>query len=58
MLVMPDSALPSSPVRSRPALWAAAAAIGLMVGATIVLWAHYGTAVFFEMIVAGITACL
>jgi hypothetical protein len=30
----------------------------LMLGATIVLWAHYGTAVFFEMIVAGIAACL
>jgi hypothetical protein len=58
MLVMPDSALPSSPARSRPALWAAAVIIGLMVGATIVLWAHYGTAVFFEMIVAGIAACL
>jgi hypothetical protein len=58
MLVMPDSVLPSSPVRLRPVLWAAAAAVGLMVGATIVLWAHYGTAVFFEMIVAGIAACL
>jgi len=58
MLVMPDSALPSSPVRLRPVLWAAAAIVGLMVGATIMLWAHYGTAVFFDMIVAGIAACL
>jgi len=30
----------------------------LLVGATGALWAHYGTAVFYEMIVAGIAACL
>jgi len=24
----------------------------------VALWAHYGTAVFYEMIVAGIAACL
>ena len=29
----------------------------LLVGA-VVLWAHYGTAVFFEMIVSGIAACI
>ena len=57
---MPTSALatPSSlPARSRLALWVGLAAAGLLVGATIVLWAHYGTAVFFETIVAGIAAC-
>ena len=57
---MPTSALssPSSlPARSRLALWLGLAAAGLLVGATIVLWAHYGTAVFFETIVAGIAAC-
>ncbi len=30
---------------------------GMMVAATLVLWAHYGTAVFFETIRAGIAAC-
>jgi hypothetical protein len=29
---------------------------GLLVGASL-LWIHYGTAVFFEMIAAGIAAC-
>ena len=29
----------------------------LLVVATLVLWAHYGTAVFFEIIAAGIAAC-
>jgi len=36
----------------------AAGALGvLLVGATLALWAHYGTAVFFEIIAAGIAAC-
>jgi hypothetical protein len=30
---------------------------GLMVGASL-LWIHYGTAVFFEMITSGIAACI
>ncbi len=25
---------------------------------TLVLWAHYGTAVFFDMITSGLAACL
>jgi hypothetical protein len=57
---MPTNALssPSSlPARSRLVLWVGLAAAGLLVGATIVLWVHYGTAVFFETIVAGIAAC-
>jgi hypothetical protein len=29
----------------------------LLIAATLGLWAHYGTAVFYEMIVAGIAAC-
>jgi hypothetical protein len=31
--------------------------IGLTVAGTVVLWAHYGTAVFFEVIRAGLVAC-
>ncbi len=30
---------------------------GLMIAGTVALWAHYGTAVFFEMIRAGFVAC-
>jgi hypothetical protein len=41
-----------------PAIVAVAAVLGtvLMVGA-LALWFHYGTAVFFEMIASGISAC-
>ena len=35
-----------------------AAPVGMVLAATVALWAHYGTAVFYEMIVAGIAACL
>jgi hypothetical protein len=35
-----------------------AAAAGILLAGTMMLWAHYGTAVFYEMIVAGIAACL
>jgi hypothetical protein len=30
---------------------------GLLIGASL-LWIHYGTAVFFEMIASGIAACI
>jgi len=30
---------------------------GMVVAATLALWAYYGTAVFFEMVRAGWTAC-
>jgi hypothetical protein len=40
----------------RPLL-AAAAAVALVLAGTILLWAHYGTAVFFETIRAGFIAC-
>ena len=33
------------------------AAVCLMLAGTIALWAHYGTAVCFEMIRAGLAAC-
>ncbi len=46
----------SSPQSARAALIASAIA-GLIVAATIALWVHYGTAVFYEMILSGIAAC-
>jgi hypothetical protein len=48
----------TAPRRARPALMlggTALATIALL--ATFVLWFHYGTAVFFEMIAAGFAAC-
>jgi hypothetical protein len=30
---------------------------GLMLAGTVVLWSHYGTAVFYEMILTGIASC-
>jgi hypothetical protein len=45
-----------TPRRILPALLAAGV-IGLLLAATVALWAHYGTAVFFETIRAGFVAC-
>ena len=49
-------AAPASRV-SRPLVLAAAVA-AILLGGTIALWSHYGTAVFYEMILSGIAACL
>lgn len=50
--------MPSQARRTMPAAWIAAGtgAAALLAGA-LALWAHYGTAVFFEMIVSGLEAC-
>jgi hypothetical protein len=44
--------------RLAPAMVVASVALGaaVLLGA-LVLWFHYGTAVFFEMIASGIAAC-
>jgi hypothetical protein len=42
---------------SRFPLLIAAGLAGLVVAGTLVLWAHYGTAVFFEILRAGFVAC-
>ena len=47
----------SFPQTRRPFV-ALAGVFGLMLAAALALWAHYGTAVFFEMIRAGFAACL
>ncbi|MBV8835469.1 MAG: hypothetical protein JO000_02940 [Alphaproteobacteria bacterium] len=54
---MPQAAIDTPRVLSRPAMASIVVAV-LLVGATLALWAHYGTAVFFETIAAGIAACL
>jgi hypothetical protein len=42
---------------TRPATIALVAVIGALLIGTLALWAHYGTAVFYETILAGINAC-
>jgi hypothetical protein len=54
---MPETVSAATPMLSRP-LMLTAAAVGVLLAGTVVLWAHYGTAVFYEMIVAGLAACL
>jgi hypothetical protein len=54
---MPETTSVATGSVSRPLVLVAAAA-GVVVAGTLALWAHYGTAVFFEMVVAGIAACL
>jgi len=44
-------------IASRPLLLGLAVIGGVLAAATAALWAHYGTAVFYETIVAGINAC-
>ena len=54
---MPETVSAAAPSLSRPLLLIAAAA-GILMAGTVALWLHYGTALFYEMIVAGIAACL
>jgi hypothetical protein len=42
---------------SRPVLFVVALALGALAAGSAALWAHYGTAVFYETILAGINAC-
>ena len=53
---MPETASATTHLVSRP-LILVAAVVGVLLAGTLALWAHYGTAVFYEMIVAGIAAC-
>jgi hypothetical protein len=58
---MPDvAARPSQQLASRRVPLAAiivAGIAGLLLAATVALWAHYGSAVFYEMLLAGFAAC-
>ena len=46
----------TAPTLSPPPLLLAAVG-GVLLTGTIALWAHYGTAVFYEMILAGVALC-
>ncbi len=53
------AATPGRPSRVASAIVAAAVMLAvLLIGGAAALWAHYGTAVFFEMIKSGIAACI
>ena len=55
-----NGALTETPPKARAAsviVWSAAVLGALAVIAAGALWIYYGTAVFFEMIAAGIAAC-
>jgi hypothetical protein len=49
--------VPAQRFASRPVVVLSAGIFGLLLAVTLVLWAHYGSAVFYEMILAGIAAC-
>ena len=49
-------ALVSTATLSRPLLLLALV-VGLLLAATVGLWAYYGTAIFFEMVRSGWAAC-
>lgn len=53
---MNAAAQPSRGVASAIVIGAAGVGAAAVLGA-LVLWFHYGTAVFFEMIASGIAAC-
>jgi hypothetical protein len=52
--VMPEAVVPRLTLKP---LLAGAAAFAALLAATALLWAHYGTTVFFETIRAGFVAC-
>lgn len=56
--MMPEAVAPrpAQSANSRPLLLIGAA-FALAAAATVLLWAHYGTTVFFETIRAGFSAC-
>jgi hypothetical protein len=55
-LAMPEATVETPASAARPFVLVAAVA-GVLIAGTLMLWAHYGSAVFFEMIAAGIAAC-
>jgi hypothetical protein len=54
MLTMPETVAPRPNLRP---LVAAGVLVALLLGGTVLLWAHYGATVFFETIRAGFAAC-
>jgi hypothetical protein len=54
----PSQEIPSGARRTASAVGIAAGlVVSAMLAGSLVLWARYGTAVFFEMLVSGLEAC-
>ncbi len=51
-LSIPQAAMPR-----RGVVALIAGAVALLLAGTVALWAHYGTAIFFEMIRTGFASC-
>jgi hypothetical protein len=54
---MSENAANADGAAPRAAIVLVAAVAGAIMAGTVALWAHYGTAVFFETIRAGLVAC-
>lgn len=57
MPLMPDHVISRLWSRLRPAAWVGAGLGGVLAGTTIALWGYYGSAVFFETVMAGLAFC-
>jgi hypothetical protein len=56
-LMTPNAAVTPVSSHTPPLIWVAAGIAAVLVAGTIALWAYFGSAVFYEMIAAGIAAC-
>jgi len=54
---MPNNVISPMSTRFRPVIWAGVGLVGALTLGAILLWTHYGSAVFFEMIMAGLATC-
>jgi hypothetical protein len=54
---MSENAANADGVTPRAAIVLVAVVAGAIMAGTVALWAHYGTAIFFETIRAGLVAC-
>jgi len=54
---IPENLAGAPRLGARPVAVALGAGAGLLAAGTATLWGYYGTAVFYETIVAGINAC-
>lgn len=55
--ILPGQTPASAPPAARLIVWTIAAIIGVLMAGAGMLWVRYGTAVFYETILAGIAAC-
>jgi hypothetical protein len=54
---IPENLAASPRLGPRSIVVALGAVAGMLAAGTVALWGYYGTAVFYETIVAGINAC-